>query len=328
MNKKNPKPVQAELVPPAESKELISLETLKPEDVFKEGGAAKILAKVKALCVVVPGDITDEDERARIKREAMKVTRTKTGIVKMGDDYVRDLLEAKRKVDGYRKEVETSLEGYVAEIRRPVEEYDAKESARKAVHNSKMDQIRDLLRFDLDPKSEEIEERIKLAEEFRSHDFEEFKDQAATNLESAIDRLNEALNTALSREEDERELARFRAEKAEREKQKEIDDAAAKIANDAIEAANKRADDAEAKLAEKEEAPEPQNDPEPSPAPRMATGGGMRTNGSSAQSAILTRAKVAIEEIIAAPVPEGSTLARQIVLAIKGGKIPNVSIAL
>lgn len=237
------------------STQLIVIEALKPKEVFgTTNGVTELLKELKEVAKPkLPADTAEGREERRTL--AANIARAKTGVFNMGKDYVADLKKITKDVDAKKRIWFDEAEAYQHAVRKPLTDYEDAEKARIAGHKGKIQQMRDLMAFDYEPTSADVEERISKVTALAMAEFEEFKEEAQTVADNANGRLGEKLAAVIKAEEDAAELEAARialAAQAEKDRvaqvQKEADEKAAKKAEADIEAANARAVAAEAKV--------------------------------------------------------------------------------
>lgn len=177
-------------------------------------------------------DVTTRKGREAIASIAYKVARSKTALDNVGKELVAELKEVPKKIDAERKRMRDLLEGWQAEVRRPLTEWEEAEEARKAKHQAGIDQIN--LRLECrDLDSAELKSNIAWLEGMAIGDgWEEYETEAARAKEKALAALRDALVVREKYEAEQAELERLRAEAAARE-QKEREE---RIAREAAEA--------------------------------------------------------------------------------------------
>lgn len=236
--------------------ELLSLEALKPEEVFKGEGVKGLLETVKKQIVFKHEPDTEEGREER-RSLAYKIARTKTGVDNMGKDYVAKIKAVASVIDEKRRDWRQEMESLQDEVRRPLTEYEEKEKARIAGHQDSIQKMRDLMNFDYEPGSADIEARIEEVTEIGGRNYEEFAAQADTVKENTLGRLSEKLAHAIKVEEQAKELEDLRKKQTEQAEKDRIAEAerqaearAKEKAQADIDAANQRAADAEKRAAQ------------------------------------------------------------------------------
>src|ERR1035437_1416352 len=102
------------------SNDLITIEHLTPPEVFKTDKVTELLNKIEARikefvpCETTPAGLAEIDEFA------WKITKSKTLLVNMGDEYAKFLKEEPKKVDRERKRIKDTLEGWAKQVRKPL----------------------------------------------------------------------------------------------------------------------------------------------------------------------------------------------------------------
>ena len=195
-------------------------------------GLDPFLAKIREEIDGFTPDVTTRKGREAIASIAYKVARSKTALDNVGKDLVAELKEVPKKIDAERKRMRDLLEAWQDEVRRPLTEWEAAEEARKAKHQSGIDQIN--LRLECrDLYAEELKSNIAWLEGMAiGAEWEEYETEAARSKEKALVALRDALVAREKQEAEQAELERLRAEAAARE-QKEREE---RIAREAAEA--------------------------------------------------------------------------------------------
>lgn len=279
--------------------------------------------------------------RKKLISLAFDVTRSKTYIDKAGKEVVDGLKELPKKVDASRKMFRDALDSLAAQVKRPVEEWEAQEAARKQAEEAqrvvdeekrKADELARLMpylhaealemnaecdRLIAEKKAEEERKRIEHENEIKRQAAE----QARIEAEQKAQRDREAAELKAKQEREAAELkarqeveaaakrereAREAQERAEREKQESIAKAEReKLA--AVEAERRKAEEAErARLAEIER---------------------QKQEELKRQADTVHRAKVnnqAMQDLIAAGIPEDC--AKACIIAIAKGSVSSVKI--
>lgn len=194
-------------------------------------------------------DISSRKGREAIASMAYAVARSKTALDDVGKKLVADLKEVPKKIDAERKRVRDTLDSWQEEVRRPLNEWQAAEDKRVDDHNQGIQIIKDLAVFAETPTAAVVAQAIADLELVALDDsWEEFLPEAAQVKEKSLATLRVLLADRTKHEAELAEIAKFNAEKAEREQQER--DAA--IARAAVEKAQREA--AEAAQAERDAA--------------------------------------------------------------------------
>lgn len=199
------------------SNDLIQVETLKAADVFKPGAVEILIAGVERKVRYTAIDTSTAAGRDEAKSLAYKVSRSKTALDDMGKNYVADLKKAASVIDADRKIIRDRLDALRDEVRKPVDEYEAKEEARKNAHVDALAALNGLAQFNNQPTSDEVIGRITRATTLCARNWEEFYDQAEAMAASVKDILGRTLSEARTRDAERAELERLRKAEAERQ---------------------------------------------------------------------------------------------------------------
>lgn len=194
-------------------------------------------------------DISSRKGRDAIASMAYKVARSKTALDNVGKQLVADLKEIPKKIDAERKRVRDTLDAWQEEVRRPLTEWQAAEDRRVDDHNDGIQRLKDLAVFAETPTAAHVTQVIADLELVALDDnWEEFLPEAAQVKDKSLATLRALLADRTKHEAELAEIAKFNAEKAERDQQER--DAA--IARAAVEKAQREA--AEAAQAERDAA--------------------------------------------------------------------------
>lgn len=184
-------------------------------------------------------DVSTRKGREAIASMAYKVARSKTAL-----DAVRKALadkqkEVPKKIDAEGKRVRDILEAWQDEVRRPLNEWQAREDARIDGHTKTLDWLAVLVTAPDSIPLEQLRQQLAEVEAFEiSEALEEFEADAARGKDKAITALRDQIARREKHEAELAAIAKFAAEQAERE-QKERD---AQIAKEAAERATREAE--------------------------------------------------------------------------------------
>lgn len=217
-------------------------------------GLDPYLQKIRAEIDSFTPDVTTKKGRDQIASIAHKVARSKTALDNVGKELVADLKEIPKKIDAERKRMRDLLDAWKDEVRRPLTDWEAAESARVAGHKETLAWLASFVDQRADLTAEQLQLQLSEIEAFEiSAALEEFETDAARSKDKAITALREQLARRTAHEEQLAEIARFNAEKAEREQKEREERIARQAAERAIREAEQRAQ-AERDAAAKREA--------------------------------------------------------------------------
>jgi len=204
-------------------------EELKPEEIFAEGGAAKVIAIAEKEAAEFVPDVTTIKGREAIKSKAYAIGSTmKAKFDKLGKEYGEDLKKKAKVIDGERAKIRKRLEELGEQIRRPVNEFEAREEARI---NLIKEQIAALEVYGVivdEETADSIQGRINAINGFNFTDWQEFETQADDTKFNILALLGKRLIAVAKAEEERKELDRLRAEEQKR-KDKEVADEAERL---------------------------------------------------------------------------------------------------
>lgn len=199
-----------------------------------ENGLDPIIARIEAEARTHVPDTSTKKGRDAIASLAHKVARSKT----MLDDAGKQLNEEDRKriaiVDAARRAVRDRLDALKAEVRIPLDKWEAAEAARVNGLRARMRAL-DAGRADhLCSRAQIAEVLAEIEATEIGDDWQEMQGEAAIMKDRAVTELRRNLEIARKREADAEELERLRAEQAKRDEeariQREAEEAAAKLA--------------------------------------------------------------------------------------------------
>lgn len=212
-------------------------------------------------------DASTDEGRARAKRLARAVARSRDALDNAGKALVDELKSAPKRIDAERKRMRDELDALRGNILAPVTAWENADADRRAIHATKIGVIRAFADRAPSMTLARLREAAAGLTAMAPNDREEFAEEYDLALDKAGSELNEAIPKAEQSERDAAELDRLRKEDAEREarkaderREREACEAAAreKAANEAREKAEAEAAEqrkiAEQALAEAEKA--------------------------------------------------------------------------
>jgi len=220
---------------------LATIETLNPITVFQtQGGVEDILSKLERDVRSIQTDATTEKGRKEIKSLAYKVARSKTALDDMGKAVAEDARKTVDSVNASRREINNRLDALRDEVRKPVDDYEAREQARIDDLKGRVADIDAMPRILAGMKMAQLRGCISELETQKAHDFQEFASRAADAIQRAEMAVNAAIIVAEQEEKnrieaerkaaEEAEAARIAAEKAREQREAQIARQAAETA--------------------------------------------------------------------------------------------------
>lgn len=224
------------------------VETLNAVQIFDGGsGVEDILSRLEKEVRAMPTDPTTEKGRKEIKSLAYKVARSKTALDDLGKQVQA---EAKAKVDmvnAGRRVIVSRLDALRDEVRKPVDEYEAREEKRVSEHRGRIADIQQLAAEAERAPLPVLRQYLAELEPQESHDFEEFQSQANMEIGRTRTQINAAIVLAEHAERERVEQERLAALAAEEERlriEKERIEREVRIAEEAAAKAKKDAEEA------------------------------------------------------------------------------------
>ena len=220
--------------------ELIISSATKAVDVFAPGAARNFVADIekRARDEAAQYDGSTPGSRAALVSLAHKVARSKTALDEMGKTLTEEWRVRTNAVNEERRMIRERLDALKEEIRAPVTEFEQREKNRIQAHEDAMAEIVSLGELPHGCGKDEIEKRLRALGEMQPRNWDEFATKASREKERVHDVLTAALLAETTREREQAELARLRAE-AEARAQKERED---RIAAEAAEKARLEAE--------------------------------------------------------------------------------------
>ena len=222
--------------------QVITIDDISEENapaIFVAGGLSRFIDAVKdEVCAEVP-DLTTKKGRDRIASLSATVSKRKAAVEKPGRDYLRHIKALPKVVEDELREFVIAMNTLRDQVRQPLTDWEAADTARKDRHVDAIQAIEDLA-VDLGLlTASELRAGITTAEAVQiDKHWEEFETDAARAKESALTKLRTALVARQQHEAQQAELARLRAEvEAQAQRDRE-----AQIAREAEERARREAE--------------------------------------------------------------------------------------
>lgn len=195
--------------------ELVVVEKKNIETVLTDEGIDTLLAEVRSKVSDVVIDVSDEKGRKELASLARKVAKSKTLVENYAKDYVAELKEKIKPLDGRRKKWRDEMDKIKDEVRAPLTEW---ENARKEFDNE-MEQILAWARPEFPLTSEQIKTKIDEAEAMQNREvLEDKKEDFEFTIFKALKDLNALYDKTLAEEQAKAEAERIEAEKREQER--------------------------------------------------------------------------------------------------------------
>jgi colicin import membrane protein len=201
------------------STDLISIPDADALATFTTPGALDpILAKVRERLDSFVGDTSTAAGRQQIKSMAFAVAKSKSYLETVGKRLADDAKDLPKKIDAGRRHAKTTLEQWHAEVRAPLDQWEAAEAARIAKHTEAIEAWGALASIRAEWKAADYRTALARLKEMELGEWcEEFTDAYRKARDEGIGFLTEIIATKEKAERDEAELAELRAEKERRE---------------------------------------------------------------------------------------------------------------
>lgn len=218
--------------------ELVTIPSETAREVFTDPAKLEVyLGQIRAIidAFVMP-DLSTVSGRDKVKSFAFRIVRSKTYLDLLAQREYQESSKVPKLISEARKTIETKLDAWRDEVRKPVTEWEAKDKARIAKHQAEIGRIARMGQAD-GQTAAQIRHTIANLEQIEvTAVCEEFADDYAAAKKRALDALKPVLALRVQVEKDQAELAALRAAEAKRKA-------------DEAEAAKKVADEAAAKAA-------------------------------------------------------------------------------
>ena len=224
------------------------LESLTPVDVFSNNeNINKILAQVESIVDSHTPDLETESGRKEIASLAYSVARSKTYLDDKGKDLVSEWKEKAKKVDKVRKDWRDKMDDLKSKARKPLDDWEANEEARKLSHTTLTDQLSEIINSaPVTDDTDALDSFHVLISDIEPRDFEEYAEVAERLIPNAKGAVDAQLAVLAKRKADEEELARLREEQEKREREEREEN----IRKEAAAKAEQEAEDAKRREAE------------------------------------------------------------------------------
>lgn len=198
---------------------LATLESLTPLKIFTEMGSIDPIldsvekeARERAAAL----DISTEKNRKELASLAFQIGKGKNRIDKMRLQLVSDEKERLKKIDREGARIWDRLEALQAEVRKPLTEWEQAETARIEKLERDVAALQDAADLGANPTIQSISARLAVVEAEDTSTYAEFTRRAELAKSDALHSLRTQLAVAQQRDAEQIELAKLRAEAAER----------------------------------------------------------------------------------------------------------------
>lgn len=202
----------------------LALPTITPEQypaLYVSGGLDPYYQQIRNQVLSEVPDLNTKAGIARVKSLARIVSESKTAIEKPGRNYLKQLKEMPKVIEAELRDWVTKMDALRDEVRQPVTELEEKEKARIAALDQRLNEIHQIgsvAGLDILP-SETITAWIgKLEAISVDATWDEYQDRAAVAKEAAKVKLEAFLQTRLTWEAQQAEIARLKAEQEEKDR--------------------------------------------------------------------------------------------------------------
>lgn len=239
--------------------QLALIEKMAPTEIYSANTIDSILIKIKEEVAEIQPDLTTVKGRKEIASLAYKVTQSKTFMDNCGKKLGEEHKKALDAINSERKKVRDTLEDLAEQVRKPLTEWELKEENRIKEHRRllvEMPAIAGSVGLDWQiMDTAKMDEYLDQIQKIGSRDWEEFANEAAVVLNSALDKIETSITRRKEYDAQQTELIRLREEKAKRDHEQLIKEQeekikkenAVRIAREKAEAENRAKREAELK---------------------------------------------------------------------------------
>lgn len=220
---------------------IVQIEDITPDKapaIFGHNSLSRFVELARASVVGEVPDLTTDKGRKRIASLAAQVARSKTAVDGAGRAYLKQLKEMPKTIEAELREFTADMDALRDEVRKPLNEWEAEQEAKKAVVQEAIDELTNYYTLPEDCDSQAI--RFRYAQlQSPAPKVEVFGDrleEALTKQKYGLGVLSEALDKRLKYESEQKELEELRKQAAEREQK----DREAEAARQAVEAERQR----------------------------------------------------------------------------------------
>lgn len=216
---------------------LIAIEDITPDNaplIFGQNSLSRFVELARAEVVGEVPDLTTDKGRKRIASLAAKVARSKTAVDGAGRAYLKKLKEMPKTIEAELREFTADMDALRDEVRKPLNEYEAAEVARKDAIEDAVQGIIDLSTVLEDATSAEIEQQRANLQALIINEatYQERLEEAEEKRKYCIDTLTAALAKRQQYENEQAELVENRRKIAAMEEEARIKAAADKAVED------------------------------------------------------------------------------------------------
>lgn len=206
---------------------LIAIEDITPDNaplIFGQNSLSRFVELARAEVVGEVPDLTTDKGRKRIASLAAKVARSKTAVDGAGRAYLKKLKDLPKGIEAELREFIADMDALRDEVRKPLNEYEAAEVARKDAIEDAVQGIIDLSTVLEDATSAEIEQQRANLQALIINEatYQERLEEAEEKRKYGIQVLVAAFDKRKAVEDQAAELERLRQEKAARDEQDRI----------------------------------------------------------------------------------------------------------
>lgn len=225
--------------------------------VESQAAIEEVISKIETESRSITFDINTKGGQATCRSLAAKIASAKSTLDKAGKAKKDEYTVTTKLIDADRNLAKSRLQALQDEIRQPLTELEQREAQRKAQHEANLAALIDFTDL-VGAHSSAISERIDtLQDKVIGDDWEEYKAEALEAKDFTLKALRNEFEVVKQREDEQAELARLRAEQAQREQQEREEriaqEATAKAKADAERQAQQVAQEAERKEREQQE---------------------------------------------------------------------------
>jgi len=193
---------------------------LNPIKAFKMDYMKGLMLKLEEEALSEKPDLSTDTSRKRIASRSRKVSSSKVWLLDKGAEVVQDAKDTIAKNREVTKYIEDFCNDLRDKVRKPLTDFEASEKIRIKELNEKIETIINMIDFDfVSPSADALAVRLQTVNAIIiDESYAEKTDQAQAEKDSAIKIIEIRLETQLKYEADQAELAKLKADAAERDR--------------------------------------------------------------------------------------------------------------
>jgi hypothetical protein len=198
--------------------QLVSVDDISEDNaplIYVTDGLRPFIERVRSEVSGEVPDLSTKKGRDRIASLAAKVSKSKKAVENPGRDYLKRLKDQPRIVEAELREFVNSMDALRDEVRKPLTDWEAKEAARVADFEERIDQLKEFAVVSDDLRAAGIQVQINNLQNIDiTESWQEFEAEAHRAKAASLEALQQLLIKRQAQEAQQAELERLREEQA------------------------------------------------------------------------------------------------------------------